>query len=573
MTDPVAASPPVTVTATFCATLVDEWVRHGVAHAMVAPGSRSTPLALALAARGDLRVHVFHDERSAAFAALGIGRATGMPAVLLCTSGTAAANFHPAVIEAHQGNVPLVVGTADRPPELRDVAAPQTIDQVGLYGSAVRWFCDPGVPDDAVRDTWRSLAARAVLDARGPRPGPVQLNLPFRDPLVGTPGELPPARVDGWHRALVGDRVLDDDALAALAAVLDQQRGAIVAGAGAGDPSAIHAFAESVGWPVLADPRSGCRRPGRATVAAFDAILRHAAFARDHAPAVVLRLGFPPASKVLNQWITASGAVQVQVHASAQWIDPDRLVATRVVADPSVLCAALTGRVRGATGTTWAARWRHAEQRAQAALDAAVSSPAHLTEPAVSRTLTAALPDGAALVVSSSMPVRDVEWYGVVRDGLTVHANRGANGIDGVVSTAVGVALASPATPTALLIGDLAFLHDTSGLLALRGRDLNLTIVVVDNRGGAIFSFLPQKAMLPADRYEQLFGTPADTDPAAVAAAHGLDVQEVATVADLRAAVAHATERQGVRVLVVRSDRDRNVADHDALHRAVAAAL
>ncbi len=568
MTDAPAVSPPVTTAATFCATLVDEWLRSGVRHAVVAPGSRSTPLALALAARSELAVHVFHDERSASFAALGLGRATGVPAVLLCTSGTAAANFHPAVIEAHQDEVPLVVCTADRPPELRDVAAPQTVDQTGMYRSAVRWFVDPGVPDDAMRGAWRSLAARSVADAREPRPGPVHLNLPFRDPLVGTPGPLPDAAASGgsWHPTFVGAPVLDETSLDALAGLLDEQRGVIVAGAGCGDPAAVHALADAAGWPVLADPRSGCRLPLPTTVGAFDALLRHAGFAAAHTPTVVLRLGFAPASKVLMQWLVGSGARQVQVHGSSPWIDPDHRV-VRVVADPTVLCRSLAARVRGASGTTWAARWRHAEDKAQAALTAATSGA--LTEPAVARTVGAAVPDGGALVVSSSMPVRDVEWYLAPRDGLTVHANRGANGIDGVVSTAVGVAVAEPARPVTLLIGDLAFLHDANGLLALREREANLTVVVVDNRGGGIFSFLPQRSQLPGERFEQLFGTPSGTDPADVARAHGLPVDEVATADALRAAV----QRSGTKVVVVRSDRDANVAAHDAVHRAVSAAL
>lgn len=569
MPDAPAAGPPVTAAATFCATLVDEWIRAGVRHAVVAPGSRSTPLALALAARSadELALHVFHDERSAAFAALGLGRAAGVPAVLLCTSGTAAANFHPAVVEAHQDEVPMIVCTADRPPELRDVAAPQTIDQVGLFGASVRWAVDPGVPDDAVRSTWRSLAARSVLDASGPRPGPVHLNLPFRDPLVGTPGELPAPSAGGgaWHPTFVGAPVLDDAALDALVALLDEQRGVIVAGAGAGDPEAVHALAEATGWPVLADPRSGCRLPRPTTVAAFDALLRHADFAAAHAPTVVLRLGYAPASKVLLQWLLGSGARQVQVHATPAWIDPDHRV-VRVVAEPSALCRALAARVKGAAGTTWAARWRRAESVAQAALDAGTAA---MSEPAVARTVGAAVPDGGALVVSSSMPVRDVEWYVAPHAGLTVHANRGANGIDGVVSTAVGVALAAPSSPTVLLIGDLAFLHDANGLLALRSREVDLTIVVVDNAGGAIFSFLPQRSLLPVERFEQLFGTPTGTDPAAVARAHGLEVVEAATLDEVRAAVA----RRGTKVVVVRSDRVANVAAHDALHRAVSAAL
>jgi 2-succinyl-5-enolpyruvyl-6-hydroxy-3-cyclohexene-1-carboxylate synthase len=560
---------PVTTAATFCATLVEEWVRAGVTDAVVAPGSRSTPLALALAAEPALRVHVHHDERSASFLALGLGLATGRPAVLLCTSGTAAAHFHAAVIEAHQAEVPVLVCTADRPPELRDVAAPQTIDQSHLYGRAVRWFADPGVPDEAMRPTWRSLAARAVLDATGPPAGPVHLNLPFRDPLVGEPGPLPPARVtgtDGWHRAAAGSPLLGTDALDALAARLDHHRGVIVMGAGGGDPEVVHRLAAAVQWPILADPRSGGRLPLPTTVGAFDGVLRHPAFAADHTPAVVLRLGHPPASKVLSQWLAASGALQVQVGPGRAWIDPEHSAAVRVTADPTDVCHELAKRLRGAAGTPWLARWQRSEERAQAAVDTVVAVRAEPTEPGVARHLLAALPEGATLVASSSMPIRDLEWYGRPRRGVRVVANRGANGIDGVASTAVGVALGT-GRPTALLIGDVALLHDSNGLLGAAARAVDLTIVCVDNDGGGIFSFLPQAAALDPARFEQLFGTPHGVDLTAVAAAHGVP----ATGWDgLRAALSAGA---GVRLVLVRTDRSTNVAAHDEINRAIAAAL
>ncbi len=559
---------PTTAAATFCATVVDEWVRAGVTDAVVAPGSRSTPLAIALTARAELRVHVHHDERSASFLALGLGLATGRPAVLLCTSGTAAAHFHAAVIEAHQAEIPLIVCTADRPPELRDVSAPQTIDQDHLYGPAVRWFCDPGVPDDGMRTTWRSLAARAVDDASGPRPGPVHLNLPFRDPLVGEPGELPPGRPDGWpwHATTTGPVQLAAPELDALVALIDRQRGLIVAGAGAGDPIAVHWLAGAAGWPVLADPRSGCRVPEATTVGAFDALLRHSGFAADHTPAVVLRLGQPPASKVLNQWLAASDARQVEVAATPAWIDPEHSAAVRVVADPSEVCIALEKRITGATGTPWLARWQHAEGRAQAAIDAVLAAHPEPTEPGVARALLAALAPGATLVASSSMPIRDLEWYGAPRDGVRVLANRGANGIDGVVSTAVGAALGTGA-PTALLIGDIALLHDSNGLLGLGRRDVDLTIVVIDNDGGGIFSFLPQAALLPPERFEQLFGTPHGVDPSALAAVHGIPTTDWDGLAEA------LKEGRGARLVHVRTDRAANVAVHDEINRAVIAAL
>jgi 2-succinyl-5-enolpyruvyl-6-hydroxy-3-cyclohexene-1-carboxylate synthase len=557
---------PVTAAATFCATLVDEWTRAGVTDAVVAPGSRSTPLALALAAAPGIRLHVHHDERSASFLALGLGVASGRPAVLLCTSGTAAAHFHAAVIEAFQAEVPLVVVTADRPPELRDVAAPQTIDQSHLYGRAVRWYADPGVPDDGMRTMWRSLAVRAVLDAAGPPAGPIHLNLPFRDPLVGEPGPLPPARADDpWHAGAAGAPLLGANALDALAARLEHQRGVIVVGGGGGDADAVHRLAAAVQWPVLADPRSGARLPVPTTVGAFDGILRHPTFAADHTPAVVLRLGPPPASKVLNQWLAASGAVQVQVGGPA-WIDPEHSAAVRVVADPTDVCRELAKRLTGATGTPWLARWQRAEERAQAAVDAVLDGHPEATEPGVARRLLDALPDGATLVASSSMPIRDLEWFGRPRTGVRVVANRGANGIDGVVSTAVGVALGT-GRPTALLIGDVALLHDSNGLLGAARRPVDLTIVAVDNDGGGIFSFLPQAGALPADRFEQLFGTPHGVDLAALVAVHGVPTTGWDGLAEAVAA------GPGVRMVLARTGRAANVAVHDELNRAIARAL
>jgi 2-succinyl-5-enolpyruvyl-6-hydroxy-3-cyclohexene-1-carboxylate synthase len=558
----------VTTAATFCATLVDEWVRMGVTDAVVAPGSRSTPLALALAVRPEIRLHVHHDERSASFTALGLGLASRRPAVVLCTSGTAAAHFHAAVIEAHQAEVPMVVCTADRPPELRDVSAPQTVDQSHLYGRVVRWFYDPGVPDDAMSDSWRSLAARAVTDAVGPWAGPVHLNLPFRDPLVGEPGPLPPARDNEWpwHAGSVGSATLAGAEIDVLAGLLDAQRGVIVAGAGGGDPVAVHWLATATNWPVLADPRSGCRVPEPTTVAAFDALLRHPRFAADHTPTVVLRLGQPPASKVLNQWVAASQARQVQVAASPVWIDPEHTAAVRVTAGPTELCVALEKRLAGASGTPWLARWQRAEERAQAAITDVLSAHAEATEPGVARSLLAALPRGATLVASSSMPIRDLEWFGAPRDGVRVLANRGANGIDGVVSTAVGAALAT-GSPTAALLGDVALLHDTNGLLGVTHRPVDLTFVVVDNDGGGIFSFLPQAAVLDAARFEQLFGTPHGVELPALAAVHGVPTFPWD---DLDKALGAGP---GVRLVHVRTDRRANVAVHDELNRAVSAAL
>lgn len=561
--------PEVTAAATFCATLVDEWARAGLRHAIVCPGSRSTPMALALAADGRLAVEVLHDERSAAFVALGIGSATGRPAVVLTTSGTAAAELHPAVVEAGLSSVPMIVCTADRPPELQDVGAPQTVDQVHLYGRSVRWFAAPEVPDERRAAAWRPLAARAVAEATGAHPGPVHLNLGFRDPLVGVPGDLPPGRDDGgaWTAVEPADGVigtLGDEVVGALSG----RQGVLVAGGTVADPGAVVALADALGWPIVATPRSSGlwgRGAEAGVVTHVDALVRVAAFAEER-PEVVLRVGETPASKLLGQWL--AGQPVVAARGRGRWIDPDGDVAHVV---PQAALTALAARVQPSEGA-WRERWLAAERAAAGALAATMAGHAEPTEPAVARDVVAALPDGAALVVASSMPVRDVEWYAEPRPALQVLSNRGANGIDGVVSTGVGVALATDA-PTAVLVGDVAFLHDSNALLGLGDRGVDLTIVVVDNDGGGIFSFLPQAAALDPERFELLFGTPHGVDLPALVAAHGLACRVVRTQAEVSSAVAECAGRPGTDVIVVRTDRAANVAVHDDLHTAVADAV
>lgn len=537
------------VQATFCATLVDEWVRSGLTDAMVCPGSRSTPLALALAADDRLTVHVHHDERSGSFAALGLATASGRPVVVLTTSGTAVVQLHAAVVEADLAGVPLIVCSADRPPELRDVAAPQTVDQTHLFGRSVRFYSDPGVADASQAHTWRSVASRLWAEATAEWPGPVQLNLPFREPLVGQAGPLPPARGDGpWHSRLRSARtapVLDP--------ALTSARGVVVAGRSTPDPDAVVALADRLGWPLLADPTSGCG--GATSIDAFDALLR-TPFADRVLPDVVLRTGGPPASKVLAQWLDRAAAEEIVVAPAGFWPDPGRRAAVVLDAVPTVDDA-------HEPVTEWAEAWQVAAQVAGDAIDGVLAD-APLSEPAVARQLTRSLPPGSVLVASSSMPIRDVEWFGVGRRDLRVLSNRGANGIDGVVSTAVGAALTG--AKTTLLIGDVAFLHDSNGLLGLPDRDVDLTIVVLDNDGGGIFSFLPQRTALEPERFERLFGTP-----------HGLDLVDVARAFGVDASVVDAPEaldwKPGVRVLVIRTDRDENVALHARLGDAVSAAV
>ena len=557
-------SSPADVQATFCATLADEWVRLGVRHAVVAPGSRSTPMALALAEHVGVRIHIVHDERVAAFYALGLGLdAVGrVPAVVLCTSGTAAANLHPAVVEASLSAVPMLVVTADRPPELRDVGAPQTIDQTHLFGRAVRWFHDPGVADPAGWCAWRSLARRAFAASTGWRPadaGPVHLNLPFREPLLGRAGDGPPAH--GFPAPTPEDTEVTTVGGELLAA-LDRHRGVIVAGGRSfTGGEQVRALSAALQWPILADPTSGIRDAPTA-VAAFDSLLRNDAFAVDNRPEVVVRVGRPPASKQLATWIADAAPLLVQVGGPGV-IDPDHGVAA--VLPPGSLASLRLG-MRGAAGTSWMAGWQHAAERAEHAIAKFLGDEDVLSEPGVARVVAEDRPAGADVVVASSMPVRDLEWFG---GPLAVaHANRGANGIDGTMSTAMGLALAR-GRPVVVLAGDIAVLHDANALIGIIGRDVDVRIVVVDNDGGGIFSFLPQATQLPEDRFETLFGTPHGVDLETLARAHGITSSTVTSAAELSEALA----RSGPALIRVPSDRARNVEVHAGLHRAVHEAL
>jgi len=559
--------------ATFCATLVDEWIRVGVSHAVVAPGSRSTPMALALAARTEMSIHVQVDERSAAFMALGIGVATGGPAVVLTTSGTAAVELHPAVVEADLQCVPLLAVTANRPPELQGVGAPQTIDQHDLFGRTVRWCCEPGPPDDAGRHMWRQLARDCVARTVGSPPGPVQLDLAFREPLLGQVGELPPAEPN-LSAPNLRFGLLDEQA-ARLSQLVGGRRVLVVAGAraaaDAAEADAVLHLAAAAGWPVLCDHLSGVRRAHPNVITAADSFLR-TPVAAELVPDVVIRIGGLVASRVVNDWLAASGAAQVGVdrwgrcpHPGFGWFQELRI-------DPGEFAADLC-EVMDITSplTAWLADWQSLERAAGAAIAQ------HRTgEPAVVDAALSATPSGGAFVVSSSMPVRDLEWYADPRPEASVFSNRGANGIDGVMSTAVGVALTG--RRTVCVVGDLAFLHDSNALLSLGERPLNLAIVVIDNRGGGIFSFLPQAAALESDRFEQLYGTPHVADLVALATAHGVRAERLGAqprpgAPGVRDALDDWAARGGAQVIVVESNRADNLAVHQAINAAVALAV
>jgi 2-succinyl-5-enolpyruvyl-6-hydroxy-3-cyclohexene-1-carboxylate synthase len=544
----------VSVQATFCATLVDEWAGHGITDAVICPGSRSTPLALALAER--LTAHVRLDERSAGFFAPGLAMASHRPVIVCTTSGTAAAELHPAVVEAGHARVPLIVCTADRPPELHDVGAPQTIDQVGLFTTSTRWASSPGVPDDTQRPWWRPLATRALAEAQfGPfGPGPVHLNLAFRDPLVGLAGPLPERAGPRLTRPQPAPPTLPEPL---------SGRGMLIAGGGAClDPKRLLDLGERLAWPVLADSRSGGRLEG--TIAAADAIVR----TDPPLPDCVVLLGDQWLSKALGAYVAAAasnGARVIAIDPWRRWADPNHTVTEFHHGDADAwLAAALQSATPG--DPSWISSWHSAEQQAQAAIAAALGD--SVSEPQVARMVIrhAAMTD-ATVMVSASMPMRDVEWFApALAVPPRVLANRGANGIDGAVSTALGIAASG--CRTLALMGDLTFLHDVSGLVNLP--DLPCTFVVVDNDGGGIFSFLPQAQTLERATFEKLFGTPPTSDVGDVGRGFGLTVHEVDTVAQLDWALAQPAPAL-VRVTV--PGRSENVALHDAINQAVRLAL
>ena len=540
--------------------------RCGVAGAVTSPGSRSTPLLLAFGRDGGFPVFSQVDERSAGFFALGLAKATGRPAVLACTSGTAAANYLPAVIEAREARVPLILCTADRPPELRDVGAGQAIDQVKLYGDAPLMFVEVGVDRaDGGSVRWiRSLACRAVWTATGSRPGPVHLNFPFREPLVPD-GELPPdgpesaGRADGrpWvARALVppsGER-----AAQAISPIVDAApNGVVVAGRVEDEDrerlaAAAESFSQATGWPVLADALSGLRT-GPGAVAHYDALLGCEPFEQAARPAAVLQVGDLPTSKRLRSWLARLDAVSVVLDPHGAWQDPDAVADLMVQAPPAATLEALASA--GGGPGSWLEGWRSADDRAAAVIAGSLGE--GLTEPRIALALGGLLPGDATLQVASSLPVRDIEnFFPRLDRPPRVLSNRGANGIDGTIATAYGLAAGSP-DPVVLLVGDVAFAHDVGSLVSARRLGAPLTIVLVDNGGGGIFDGLA--IAREDDLYEQHVLTPTGLDVGGVAQAFGLHLLEPTTLEEFEAAVRHGLESSGTQLVHVRTTRPESM--------------
>ena len=562
---------------------------------MTSPGSRNAPSALTLASDERIDAVSAIDERAAGFMALGMAKASGLPVAVTCTSGTAAANLLPAVVEAYEARVPLIVLTADRPPELRDVGAGQAIDQLKLFGSAAKWFVEVGNGEPG-RD-WathvRALACRAWWTAGGGRPGPVHLNLPLREPLAPVAEDLDVAawqgRDDGrpWVELREHSSAPDADDVQVLAdRIADTPRGVIVCGgasssagetSGHGDGRAVDAaelaatvarLASASGWPILAEPTSGlrCGEHDRSHVVAhYDVVLRDEAFAARQYPDLVLRIGDMPTSKSLRSWLAGTDQVVIDPHAA--WNEPTRTAEMLLHADPVRTCDALAAaiEVRGTSADSgWVGRWRDGDEVVSSAFAEAPEG----FEAKAYAGIEGALPENALVWVSSSMPIRYVEsYFPSSPKPIRLLSNRGANGIDGVVASAAGAARAS-GRPTFLLIGEIALLHDVGGLLASRRAGIDLTIVCVNNGGGGIFDFLPVAEHADADAYERHIATSTDVDLAALAALAGIPHRLATNPAELVEALAH-----GARLVEVRSSRAASVAAQRRVTAAVAEAL
>jgi len=565
---------------------VEELARGGVRRAVICPGSRSPPLAVALWREGEIETTVLVDERSAGFFALGAAQASGEPVALLCTSGTAAANFHPAVCEADESALPLLVLTADRPPELRGIGAGQTIDQIELFGSSVRWFCEVGTheADDAGLLHFRSVACRALAAARGEtRPGPVHLNLPWREPLAPLPVEgavtaQDPLALHGRDgRPLTAGTRIDLEPSAFLldevaGHIADARAGAIVAGRQL-DPELrepLAHLARACGFPILAEPTSQLRcgpHDRSRVITTYDHLLRDERFAASVAPDLVLRFGEMPTSKPLRAWLAASGAEEIAVDPFGGWNEPSNRAAAILRADPSELAAGWAVRLESEERGSPDA-WLEAERAARAALEAELSRQSAITEPALHLALGRAHNDGDLVYTASSMPIRDQEAFlGAEDTDALFLCNRGANGIDGLVSSGIGAAQAS-GRPATIVTGDLGLLHDLGGLAALRDVSTPVRIVVIDNDGGGIFHFLPQEQALDGDEFEALLGTPRGVDAAKAAALFDLPHHRLESLDELPLALA-----TGTGLIEVKTDRRANVAVHRKLTERVHSAV
>lgn len=527
----------------FASLLLERFVAAGMRAVVVSPGSRSTPLALAAARAREITVHVMLDERAAGFFALGISKAAGAPVGLVCTSGTAAANHLPAVVEASMTRVPLLVMTADRPPSLRGTGANQTIDQTHLFGAYPRAFLEMPLPAPGTARAWHDAATAAIEAALGSPPGPVHLNVPFDEPLVPTGEQVALGDTEHAPPSVVRDEGPDEQDVVFVRELLDrEEQGVVVAGTLDEAAPSVVDLARDAGWPLLAEPASNLRVPGALSAGAF--------VMNPFEPDVVLQVGRAPVART-TQSLVARARTLVVVQTPGVPADPGSRAARTITSDPEVLARAARSGSRAPRA--WLQRWLTADRAARATLDDLLDKIDEPFEPRIARDVAAALPDGATLFVGNSMPVRDLDATMAPRAGITVRANRGASGIDGTVSTALGIA--AVAGPVVALIGDLALLHDASGLLWAGRTARDVVFVVPNNSGGGIFDLLAQSGLPERD---ELFVTPHRVDIAALARAAGVRHETVREGADVARVLGDALARGGCTIVEVSVDRERS---------------
>ena len=597
----------VNPTYAYTGAFVDELQRAGVRNVVICPGSRSTPLAIAFAAQPAIRTWIHVDERSAAYFGLGMAKQLHQPVALLCTSGTAAANFLPAVVEAKLTHVPLLVLTADRPPELRDNGAPQSIDQNRLYGNYVKWFVEVALAEatNAALRYIRTTAVRAVALTQANPAGPVHLNLPYREPLTPEPIPDQPlpqvtqrdlvawqGRSNNASYVEVRNALPDAPTATTVAYMMDlvhrARRGLIIVGPNDDPPLAepLARLAQHLGYPILADPLSQLRcgdHDQSMVISSYDAFLRIDSFIESAQPELMLRFGAMPTSKPVLLYLKRYASCPLAViDGHSGWEEPTQLASELIHADPTALCQGLlnaleqpgeNGKKQPSISQEWITMWQDADRVTRQTIQAAIQDFKEFFEGRVFTELANLVLDGITLYAGNSMPVRDLDtFFWSTRERIRIMGNRGANGIDGVVSSALGASAgAGQNRPTILVLGDLSFFHDLNGLLAARLYGLNLTIVLINNDGGGIFSFLPQAAY--PEHFEQLFGTPTGLDFRLAVQMYGGQYQRVESWEQFRKLVGRGLNTGGLHVIEVPTERASNVKMHRQLWEVVGKAL
>ena len=532
----------------YIASLVDELYQLGVRHAVFSPGSRSTTLAMLFQSHGGFHTYMNIDERSAGFMALGIAKAQGEPAVLVCTSGSALTHYGPAVVEAKHSGVPMIILSADRPYTLQQVGAPQTIDQQKYFGTAVNYYEELSVPSESHYYTYpRQVARRAYLKANDHKLGPVHINVPLFEPLV-------PNREEEYFkqgRSAKLFRLVKHQEIASLASLLEGKRVLILGGPTVMNPKAVVDFADRIGAVVIGDPLSNLRQY-EGVISTYDAFLAHHERWEELRPDVVIQLGQIPVSKRIQQWMgTLTDIDYITVSPNAEVVNPSLTTTIHVMASVDVFLWEMSLGISVAQDLEYVRVWQGIESNSREQLDKVQEEP-NLFEGRTIHMLQQMMPDEGQILVANSMSIRDMDYFWATgRSQAMVYGNRGTNGIDGTVSTALG--LSTNGKPTVMLTGDLSFFHDMNGLAIGKTHGMNLTIILHNNDGGGIFQYLPQKG---TDDFNYLFNTPQGIDYSGLATMYGLDYVKVTTNAELEVAMKQYIGTEGIHIIEVPTSKE-----------------